>query len=157
MNPSTLARMPSKAATTTEIVAALERSESVAERETTLSLRSNAATQPENRCERVAWGSLVHIVAAAPARLLLLALRLYQRTVSPVLPVVTLGACGCRFSPSCSHYAAEAIRTHGALAGTGLALARLARCTPLHPGGFDPVPPRSARRPAAPTCHAVRS
>jgi putative membrane protein insertion efficiency factor len=94
--------------------------------------------------------------AATPARLLLLALRLYQRTVSPLLPVVTLGACGCRFSPTCSHYAAEAIRTHGALAGTGLALARLGRCTPLHPGGFDPVPERATRRPAPPTCHAVR-
>jgi putative membrane protein insertion efficiency factor len=103
------------------------------------------------------FARILRAVAGAPARLLLLALRLYQRTVSPVLPVVTLGACGCRFSPTCSHYAAEAIRTHGALAGTGLALARLVRCTPLHPGGFDPVPPRSARRPAAPTCHAVRS
>jgi putative membrane protein insertion efficiency factor len=92
-------------------------------------------------------------LAALPARLLLLGLALYQRTVSPLLPVVTLGACGCRFSPTCSHYAGEAIRTHGALAGTALAFARLIRCTPLHPGGFDPVPPR---RPSAPTCHAVR-
>lgn len=81
-----------------------------------------------------------------PAAALLFALRLYQRTLSPVLPVITMGRCGCRFAPTCSHYAAEAIRTHGALAGCGLALVRLAKCTPLHPGGFDPVPPR---RPAA--------
>ena len=86
-----------------------------------------------------------------PGRSLVFALRLYQRTLSPALPVLTLGACACRFSPTCSHYAVEAIRTHGAVAGTGLALGRLLRCTPLHPGGFDPVP---SRRPA-PACHAV--
>ncbi|MBI5690013.1 MAG: membrane protein insertion efficiency factor YidD [Verrucomicrobia bacterium] len=89
---------------------------------------------------------------AVPERALLFALRVYQRTVSPVLPVITLGACACRFSPTCSHYAAEAIRTHGAATGVLLALSRLVRCTPLHPGGFDPVPPR---RPA-PVCHGVR-
>jgi hypothetical protein len=95
--------------------------------------------------------------ASLPGQLLLLALRVYQRTVSPVLPVVTLGACACRFAPTCSHYAVEAIRTHGAFAGTRLALARLARCTPLHLGGFDPVPPPpSTRRTAPPVCHAVR-
>jgi putative membrane protein insertion efficiency factor len=84
-------------------------------------------------------------------------IRIYQRTISPLLPVVTLGTCGCRFSPSCSHYAAEAIRTHGALAGLGLALARLIKCTPRHPGGFDPVPPvTDARKSPVPVCHAIR-
>ena len=77
-----------------------------------------------------------------PAALLLALLRAYQRFVSPVLPVVTLGGCGCRFSPTCSHYAAQAIRTHGALGGSWLALRRLVKCTPLHAGGFDPVPPK---------------
>jgi putative membrane protein insertion efficiency factor len=67
---------------------------------------------------------------------------LYQRTVSPVLPIVTLGACACRFSPTCSHYAAEAVRQHGALRGGWLALRRLVRCTPLSAGGIDPVPAR---------------
>jgi putative membrane protein insertion efficiency factor len=80
------------------------------------------------------------------------AIRIYQRTLSPALPVLTLGRCGCRFSPTCSHYAVEAIRTHGALAGLALGLTRLVKCTPLHPGGFDPVPPRAA----APRCTAVR-
>jgi uncharacterized protein len=77
-----------------------------------------------------------------PSRALLVLIRLYQRTLGPALPVVTLGGCACRFTPTCSHYAAEAIRQHGALRGVWLALRRLVKCTPLHPGGFDPVPPR---------------
>lgn len=72
-------------------------------------------------------------------------IRLYQRVVSPVLPIVTLGRCGCRFSPSCSEYAAQAVTQHGTLRGAWLAMIRLAKCTPLHPGGFDPVPPRAPR------------
>lgn len=46
----------------------------------------------------------------------------------------------CRFQPSCSRYAEEALREHGALCGTMLATARILRCHPFHPGGFDPVP-----------------
>ena len=83
---------------------------------------------------------------ALPSRALLAAIRVYQRTLSPALPVLTAGACVCRFAPSCSHYAAGAIRTHGAFAGTWLALRRLARCTPLSAGGLDPVPPRRTPR-----------
>jgi putative membrane protein insertion efficiency factor len=48
----------------------------------------------------------------------------------------------CRFHPSCSAYASEAIRVHGAFRGTGLAVWRLLRCSPLTAGGLDPVPPR---------------
>ncbi len=83
----------------------------------------------------------------APARALVALIRVYQRFVSPALPVVTLGACACRFTPSCSHYAVEAVRTHGAFTGTWLAVRRLIKCTPLHPGGYDPVPPRKSVRP----------
>ena len=77
-----------------------------------------------------------------PARALLALIALYQRTLSPALPALFGAGCGCRFSPTCSHYAAEAVRTHGALAGAWLAARRRVKCTPLHPGGFDPVPPR---------------
>ena len=47
----------------------------------------------------------------------------------------------CRFSPTCSHYAEGAIRTHGAVRGAYLATRRVLRCNPFHPGGLDPVPP----------------
>ncbi len=92
-----------------------------------------------------------------PAAALLLLIKLYQRVLSPALPVLTLGRCGCRFSPTCSHYAAEAIRTHGALGGLALAAIRLVKCTPLHPGGFDPVPPRRHRcvRAGLPLAHRL--
>jgi uncharacterized protein len=63
-----------------------------------------------------------------------LAIRIYQRSLSKLLPPV------CRFYPSCSEYAAQAIERHGTLRGMRLAALRLARCMPWHPGGFDPVP-----------------
>ena len=84
-------------------------------------------------------------VLRLPASALLFLIRVYQRFVSPALPALFGPTCGCRFAPSCSHYAAEAIRVHGALAGTILAAIRLVKCTPLHPGGFDPVPARRQR------------
>jgi len=63
-------------------------------------------------------------------------IRLYQRALSPLLGP------RCRYYPSCSQYALEALEEHGALRGSWLALKRIGRCHPLHPGGFDPVPPR---------------
>lgn len=68
------------------------------------------------------------------ARLLLLGVEAYRMGLSPLLGGF------CRYSPSCSLYAEEAIRRHGARRGGLLALKRLARCHPFHPGGYDPVP-----------------
>ena len=67
-------------------------------------------------------------------------IRLYQRTASPALAVILGPSCGCRFYPSCSHYALEAVSAHGTLRGGWLAAVRIMKCTPLHPGGHDPVP-----------------
>jgi putative membrane protein insertion efficiency factor len=92
--------------------------------------------------------------AGAPARLLLLgAISLYRLTLSG-----WLGG-QCRFSPTCSHYAAEAIRTHGAMRGTLFATRRVLRCNPFGRGGLDPVPPRRSydgaiRRPPVRERHA---
>ena len=68
-------------------------------------------------------------------RLVLVAVvRGYQMILSPLLPAA------CRYYPSCSAYAIEALERHGALRGTWLAMRRIARCNPFRPGGFDPVP-----------------
>ena len=80
-----------------------------------------------------------------PIRILVGLVKVYQRTLSPVLPVVLGPTCGCRFHPTCSHYAIGVLREHGAVRGFGLAMWRLLKCTPLHPGGFDPVPPARPR------------
>ena len=69
-------------------------------------------------------------------RLFLALIAGYRLLLSPLL-----GA-SCRFYPSCSAYASEAIETHGALRGTWLAIVRLLKCHPWHPGGVDQVPPR---------------
>ena len=74
------------------------------------------------------------------ARLLLALIAGYRRFVSPLLGP------RCRFAPSCSAYAAEAVGLHGAGRGSWLAVRRVARCHPFHPGGYDPVPAPPARR-----------
>lgn len=88
--------------------------------------------------------------AALPAGLLLGLIWIYRRTLSPLLAALSGPNGGCRFHPSCSQYAAEAVRAHGALAGGWLALRRVLKCHPLHPGGFDPVPASPRRRRTGP-------
>jgi putative membrane protein insertion efficiency factor len=70
-------------------------------------------------------------------KILIFLLRLYQLGISPLLGP------RCRFYPSCSAYAMEAVQEHGAAHGSWLALQRVCKCHPLHPGGYDPVPPSS--------------
>ena len=69
-------------------------------------------------------------------RLLVGLIRLYQIALSPYF------GSQCRFTPTCSEYAKEAVRRHGALKGGWLAVRRISRCHPYHPGGHDPVPPQ---------------
>ena len=77
--------------------------------------------------------------------ILLLLLRFYQLAISPILGP------SCRFYPSCSEYAVEAIRVHGAVKGSALAGRRLCKCHPWHPGGLDFVPEaKTAEKNAAP-------
>ena len=84
-------------------------------------------------------------LSRVPVLVLLGAVRLWQLLVSP-----TYGQT-CRFYPSCSAYAAEALQRHGAARGTWLTVRRLARCHPWNPGGVDPVPPsRAGAAPGAP-------
>lgn len=73
-------------------------------------------------------------MAALVRKILVLPIRVYQRALSPFLPK------RCRFYPSCSEYAVQALLKYGPVRGGWLALRRLLRCGPWHPGGYDPVP-----------------
>jgi putative membrane protein insertion efficiency factor len=68
------------------------------------------------------------------ARVLILLVKAYRIALSPML------GSNCRFTPSCSRYAIEALRAHGTLRGSWLAFRRVLRCHPWHPGGHDPIP-----------------
>lgn len=88
-------------------------------------------------------------VIASPARLAIFVIDLYRTYVSPMrMPT-------CRFTPSCSEYAVDALRSRGLVVGTVLAVVRLLKCAPWHPGGWDPVPPRrrDATEHASPQSH----
>ena len=82
------------------------------------------------------------MTTSLPTRLLVGPIRFYQRFISPLFPPT------CRYEPSCSSYAVEALQTHGALRGSWLAVCRIGRCHPWHDGGYDPVP--APRETAAP-------
>lgn len=70
------------------------------------------------------------------SRLLILPIRFYQHAISPLLPPA------CRYTPSCSQYAVEAIQVHGPFKGLWLAMKRIGRCHPWGGSGYDPVPPK---------------
>ena len=84
--------------------------------------------------------SRVHTVLSAViqsvVRSLIFLIQLYRHMVSPLRPAT------CRFVPTCSQYAVDALTEYGLIRGSGLAAARLAKCGPWHPGGWDPVPER---------------
>jgi uncharacterized protein len=71
-------------------------------------------------------------------QLVMLPIRVYRRVLSPLK-----ASPSCRFHPTCSAYALEAVTHHGVLVGLYLAARRILKCHPFHPGGFDPVPPRT--------------
>jgi len=77
--------------------------------------------------------------------ILVLGVRLYRLTLSPAKTFVFGESGRCRYTPSCSGYALEAVKLHGAIAGSWLAVKRIGRCHPWGGCGFDPVPPVSAR------------
>lgn len=85
-------------------------------------------------------------MSSLPKKFLLLLIRLYQLCVSPLLGPK------CRFYPTCSTYAIEAIREYGAGKGSLLAAKRLGKCHPWHPGGFDPVPDKSSQTSSSTAC-----
>ena len=112
-----------------------------------MSERSPGGTTPREPCLHGPRPEVVAEAPAAPAtagsagpslaaRILIVPVIGYRRFISPLFPPV------CRFAPSCSEYALEALRVHGAVRGLWLAARRLARCHPFNPGGYDPVPPR---------------
>lgn len=72
-------------------------------------------------------------------KILLAVIRFYRQHISPHLPPM------CKYYPTCSCYAIEAIEIHGAFKGSVLAALRILRCNPLFPGGYDPVPPKKDR------------
>ncbi len=67
-------------------------------------------------------------------KILLYIVKFYQKFISPMFPPT------CRFSPTCSHYAVEAITKYGAIKGLYLSIKRILKCHPFHQGGYDPVP-----------------
>ena len=82
------------------------------------------------------WRTTLRTIAAAPVRALIYLIQLYRHMISPLRPP------SCRFMPTCSQYAVDALSEYGLVRGGWLATVRLAKCGPWHPGGWDPIPER---------------
>ncbi|NHK28576.1 membrane protein insertion efficiency factor YidD [Parvularcula flava] len=95
--------------------------------------------KPDTRIQRESPGIVSRVAIGL--------LRVYQVTLSPLFAVIGVQ---CRHAPTCSHYACEAYRRHGAWRGSWLTLSRLARCHPFGSHGFDPVPGHLGDHPLAP-------
>jgi uncharacterized protein len=102
--------------------------------------KAEGRMQNENVLRRVR-----HLFRLLPSAFCLLVVRLYQLTLSPAKNVLLGPAGHCRFEPSCSQYAVEALKTHGAISGTWLAAKRVCRCHPWGDFGEDPVPPYKSK------------
>lgn len=88
-----------------------------------------------------------HRLRSIPTRVLVFAIELYRTYVSPTrMPT-------CRFTPTCSEYAVDALREYGAVRGLGLTVVRLVKCAPWHPGGWDPIPERAGSGAQTATSH----
>ena len=92
------------------------------------------------------------MISNLATRLLIAPIALYRRFISPLKP-----APSCRFHPTCSAYAIEAIRVHGPLKGPYLAVRRILKCHPFHPGGIDHVPPLETENEEGPQAHPEAS
>ena len=96
--------------------------------------------QHNDRCggcneHRSSEDKLVEVASAGPLQWLAIGpIRFYQRAISPLLPP------SCRYSPTCSQYALEAVQRHGLMRGVWMGLKRIMRCHPFCSGGYDPVP-----------------
>jgi len=103
-----------------------------------------ARIPPRRETKQSSWiatpgfAGLAMTMIRLPARALSGLIWIYQRTLSPALIAINPNG-GCRFAPTCSHYAQIALQEHGLLGGIGLTVVRLAKCGPWHPGGDDPV------------------
>jgi len=95
---------------------------------------SRMSIQLFHKCFNKQFASMKSQWQRSVRRLAVWAIRLYQIAISPLFPA------SCRFTPTCSQYAIEAVERFGILRGGWLSLKRIARCHPFHPGGYDPVP-----------------
>ena len=97
---------------------------------------TNPTTGPVDRLQskRTGFRRILFFLGRVPVYALLMAIWAYRLAISPLLGVT------CRFEPSCSEYALEALNRHGLIRGVWLGVKRILRCHPYRPGGYDPVP-----------------